>query len=132
VRLVIHSIKNNRGQSLVEFALIAPLLILLLMGIMECGRIFNQTLVVTAAAREGARSAAVGGSDVTVLGTVNQAVASIGTTNLTVVVTPSARVSGQNVTVTVTKPITIVTPVISQFFKSATYNATGTAVMRVE
>jgi len=117
---------------LVEFALVAPILVLLVMGMMECGNIFNQVLVVTAAAREGARSAAVGASDTTVVTVVRAAAASIGTANLSVVVTPSVRVSGQSVTVTVTKPVPIVTPVVSEFFTSSTYQAVGSAVMRVE
>lgn len=125
-------LKDNRGQSLVEFALVAPILVLLVMGMMECGNIFNQVLVVTAAAREGARSAAVGASDTTVVTVVRAAAASIGTANLSVVVTPSVRVSGQSVTVTVTKPVPIVTPVVSEFFTSSTYQAVGSAVMRVE
>jgi len=125
-------IRDKRGQSLVEFALVVPLLILMLMGIMECGRIFNEALVVTAAAREGARAAAVGASDATVIAAASQAAASVNTGKLLVTVTPSIRVGGQEVTVTVTNPVVIVTPIISNFFNGSIYNATGTAVMRVE
>ncbi|MBI3873219.1 MAG: pilus assembly protein [candidate division Zixibacteria bacterium] len=50
----------ERGQSVIEFAFILPLLLLLVFGITELGRMLMQTNVLTQAAREGARAAAVG------------------------------------------------------------------------
>lgn len=50
---------NDRGANLVEFALLAPLLILLVLGIVEFGWKFSQFNDVRHAAREGARFAAV-------------------------------------------------------------------------
>lgn len=50
---------RERGASLVEFALIAPFLLLLLLGIVEFGYLFGQFNEVRHAAREGARYAAV-------------------------------------------------------------------------
>jgi len=54
--------RRNRdgGQSVVEFAFILPLLVILLFGIVEVGRMLMQTNVLTQAAREGARAAAIG------------------------------------------------------------------------
>jgi Flp pilus assembly protein TadG len=52
-------IRHRRGQALVEAALVLPLLLLVLVGIMEVGRAWNIHQVVTHAAREGARAAAV-------------------------------------------------------------------------
>lgn len=49
----------DRGASLVEFAIVAPFLILLLFGIIEFAWIFAQNLDVRHGAREGARLAAV-------------------------------------------------------------------------
>lgn len=49
----------DRGASLVEFAILAPFLILLLFGIIEFAWIFAQNLDVRHGAREGARLAAV-------------------------------------------------------------------------
>jgi hypothetical protein len=43
-----------RGQSLVEFALLLPVLLLLILGAMDFGRLFYTKLVLTNAAREGA------------------------------------------------------------------------------
>ena len=49
--------RDDRGQALVEFALIMPFLLLFIIGIVEFGRAWNQHQVITDAAREGARSA---------------------------------------------------------------------------
>ncbi len=47
------------GQALVEFALVAPILLLLLLGIVDFARAWNVYEVLTDAAREGAREAVV-------------------------------------------------------------------------
>ena len=51
--------RNERGTALVEFALIAPLLFLLLFGIIDFGRALNYYNQVTQLAGQGARAAAV-------------------------------------------------------------------------
>lgn len=48
-----------KGQALIEFAVVVPLLMLLVLGIFEFGRIYHAKLVVTQAVREGARRAVV-------------------------------------------------------------------------
>lgn len=50
----------QRGAALVEFALVSSLLFLLLFGIIEVGLLLGDQAQVGAAAREAARSAAVG------------------------------------------------------------------------
>ncbi len=52
--------KSERGASLVEFALVIPILLTLVMGIIEFGWLFNGWITITGAAREGARLAVVG------------------------------------------------------------------------
>jgi hypothetical protein len=49
--------QRNRGQSLVEFALVLPVFFLLLAGIIDFGFMFYSRISVINAAREGARSA---------------------------------------------------------------------------
>jgi Flp pilus assembly protein TadG len=51
--------REDRGAAAVEFALISPLLFLLLFGIIEFGRAWNVRQTLTDAAREGARVAVV-------------------------------------------------------------------------
>lgn len=50
---------EEHGAAAVEFALVLIPLIILLLGIIEFGYIFNQQLTVTNAAREGARVLAI-------------------------------------------------------------------------
>ncbi len=51
--------KSEKGQALVEFTMIMPLFVLLFCGMVDFGRAFYTWLVITNAAREGARIAAV-------------------------------------------------------------------------
>lgn len=59
MRIVRRFGRRDEGQALVEFALITPFLLVFLVGIIEFGRAWNAHQVVTDAAREGARKAAV-------------------------------------------------------------------------
>ncbi len=52
-------ISEDRGQSTVEFALILPLVALLLLGLLQAGLFLRDLLVVESVAREAAREAAV-------------------------------------------------------------------------
>ena len=49
---------SRRGQSLVEFALVLPMLLVLLLGIADFGRVFAAGIVLEAAARNAAEAAA--------------------------------------------------------------------------
>ena len=51
--------KNEKGASAVEFALILPILVVLIFGVFEFAIAFNNYITITHAAREGARRAAV-------------------------------------------------------------------------
>ena len=125
-------LKRKHGQAIVEFALILPVFILILLGIMEFGLVFHQYLIVTAASREGARVAALGGTDAETVTMVKASAASINTGQLTTTITPAARVKGQTVSVQVTNPVTIRAPVIAQIFPQNPFPVSGTTIMRVE
>jgi hypothetical protein len=51
-RTLIH---HQSGQSMVEFALVLPLMVLIVAGIIDLGRAFFASITITNAAREGAR-----------------------------------------------------------------------------
>lgn len=53
------SIRAERGQTMVEFAMVLPILCLLLFGVIQFGLIFNNYVTLTDAVRAGARKAAV-------------------------------------------------------------------------
>ena len=46
---------GNKGQSLLEFALVLPLLFLVVFGVLDLGRVYFSIITLTSAAREGAR-----------------------------------------------------------------------------
>jgi Flp pilus assembly protein TadG len=50
---------SERGAGLAEFALVLPLLIIIIFGIFELGIAFNRAQAIEAAAREGARLASL-------------------------------------------------------------------------
>lgn len=52
-------IQEEKGQSLVEFALILPVLIILIFGMIEFGWLLNAKITLNSAVREGARVGAV-------------------------------------------------------------------------
>ena len=52
--------QGEHGQALVEFALVLPLLMLILIGIIKGGLLFNNYLQVTDATRSGARTLSIG------------------------------------------------------------------------
>ena len=54
--------RHSRGQSLVEFALVIPLFLVMLFGIIDIGRVIWANDALSNAAREGARFASVTGS----------------------------------------------------------------------
>lgn len=64
--------KNEKGQSMVEFALVLPLLILIVIGIIDFGWLFNGKITLTSAAREGARVAAIIKNETTATAAINE------------------------------------------------------------
>ena len=120
-------LRGTEGATVVEFAIIVPVLLLILWGIVDFGNVYYQLSIVNEAAREGARVAGVGGT----LQSVTTAVKNFNN-SLQVNMSPSTPVSGQNVTVTVTNSVQIITPLISVFFPSNPFTVTGRSIMRVE
>ena len=55
--------RNQKGASAVEFAIILPILVMILFGMFQFGIAYNNWIALTHAAREGARLAAVGNYD---------------------------------------------------------------------
>jgi Flp pilus assembly protein TadG len=66
--------KTEAGQALVEFALILPVFLLLMVGILEFARAWNLHQALTDATREGARRAAVADPKMTSQDSVKAAV----------------------------------------------------------
>ncbi len=126
-------IKNQEGQSLVEFALVIPLLLIILMGIIEFGLMFNSFIVITNGSREGARLASLGGTDTEIVERVELVTRSIDITNITVTISPnySSRSNGEMVTVLVEYDYQMISPIISNLL-SPLINLESETIMRVE
>jgi len=133
MKIIARILKNDKGQALVEFALVLPLLLLLLFGIIEFGRVFGAELTVSNSAREGARVGAVGADDSVIIARAATAAGILDSSLLSVGITPeeSARVRGGDIQVNVSYPVTIVAPFISAF-TGDTVMVDSTCVMRIE
>ena len=62
------SLRSEDGQALVEFALVVPVLLLLIVGLVEFARAWNTQQVLTDAAREALRSSVVANQSFTYAG----------------------------------------------------------------
>jgi Flp pilus assembly protein TadG len=101
-------ILQEHGQSLVEFALIMPIFVIILFGIIEWGRLWMTMNVLSGAAREGARVAAVTAPN---LALVQNAVGNVlSAANITgATITVSGPDAANQVTVTVRFNYTVLT-----------------------
>ncbi|WGM19275.1 TadE/TadG family type IV pilus assembly protein [Paenarthrobacter sp. OM7] len=128
--------KNERGAVAVEMAVLLPLLLLILIGIIEFGRVLNVQVSLTQAAREGARHAAVHYQDgsLDVEGTALGAAPSLDGLGVTVTDNASSCAPGSNVEVTTSVSL----PSMSGFLDAGFFgspgifpiNMTGVGVMR--
>lgn len=82
---------DRRGASVAEFAIVAPLLVLLGFGLIEFGRMVHVQQILTNAAREGARFVASESATSTTTATsaVQSYLASAGVSGATIAFTPS-------------------------------------------
>jgi Flp pilus assembly protein TadG len=60
---VLSRVRGDRGAAAVELALILPVLLLIIFGIIDMGRMLNAQITTNQAAREGARVAMLAGDD---------------------------------------------------------------------
>ena len=98
----------NRGQSLVEFALVLPMFLLLLIGVTEFGRAWMTRNILTGASREAVRIAAVQGNTVSALSRANDILASAGITGASVSIADDGAAYGTcSVTVSYAFPVSI-------------------------
>jgi Flp pilus assembly protein TadG len=126
-------LKNEKGQSLVEFSIILPLLLLLLMGIFEFGLMLNSYLTIHNSAREGARLGIVAGSDSEISELITNISPTLDTENLIVNITPAegSRKSGGTLTVEVLYDYQVTIPIISNILNNVVVLKAQTS-MRIE
>lgn len=92
---------DERGAAAVEFALVLPILILILFGVIEFGGVYNAQLTVTGAAREAAREMTVSGDAAAAQQVARDTAYGIDPTAIEVAIDPATCAEGSDVTVRV-------------------------------
>lgn len=116
----------ERGNAVTEFALVLPLVMLLLLAVVEVAVVARTQLEVVNAAREGAREAAANPDTAAAAGAARAALGAAGGAARISVSRPQT--VGASAVVTVRLPHTLVAPVFGGF----TVELAGRAAMRVE
>ncbi|MGY1811056.1 TadE/TadG family type IV pilus assembly protein [Blastococcus sp. SYSU D00669] len=127
---MVRRLREERGASAVEFALIAPLLVLLVIGIVEFGHAFQVHGQLSAAAREGVRAMALQNDPAAARAAVRNATSTLdpAVTDAQISITPAAcPLTGGSTTVRLS--IDYDMPFLTGFF-GAGIDLTGTGVMR--
>ncbi len=128
--------RKEQGQAMVEFALVLPILILLICGIIDFGWIFGNQLIANNASREAARFCAIsadlsqGDLETLAEGVVsNRADTLCNLCSVAVAVTEDT--GNDDIGVAVSCDLPVLTPVASTIFGS-TYSIQAVSVMRKE
>ncbi len=101
---------GQAGQSLVEFALIVPILLMIFLGVLDLGRSFYTYISLTNAAREAARFAAVNNVSASSAQVTQELGAFSGCVNNSLTFAGAGGGRGNPYTVTVTCQFQLVTP----------------------
>lgn len=109
---MIHRLRSENGAAAVEFALILPVFLVLLLGIIEFGSAYNAQILLTNAAREAARTYSLTGDEGAAVAAAAEATAPIGlevgASYVDFAVTPAGACTSPatlSVTVEVSKPL---------------------------
>lgn len=120
----VHLDRSDQGVIAVEFALVAPVLLLLLFGFVEFGRAYNAKVELTGAVREGARALALASGDPVT--TTLDASPGLDTTTITVTTSGSPCAAGSPAWVHASYPFTLHIP----FYGTPTLTIQAKGVMR--
>lgn len=127
---------NERGAAAVEFALLLPVLMLILFGIIEFGMIMYSREVITNASREGARAGIVQSTAKPTVGEIQTIVTNyltgtgVDPNSVTTNVAGAGLTAPNTLTVSVTYPYNFFVPAILGL--GNTISLTGQTVMRHE
>jgi Flp pilus assembly protein TadG len=131
---------RSRGQSLVEFALVVPVFLMIAFGTIDFGLAFDASMVITNAAREGAREGVTNPSTTAVTARVREVAGRLNNSNLTVSVSCrttsgaacSGGVSGATTGNTLLVTVNYNYPMITPIAFGTIIPLSSTAQMRVE
>jgi len=117
---------EDRGTTIVEFAFVLVLLLLLVFGTIEFGRAYNTKISLTHAAREGVRVYVVEGDSAAGIDATRSAATSLNPALMNISTT--ACEPGEPTEVRVTYPFQLAIP----FFSASSIDLTAVGVMRCE
>lgn len=125
--------RKKKGQSLVELALVLPILLIFFCAIVDFGRILHAGATLNLVSQESTRLAGLGKSDAEVIQFAKDNAYFKDKTeiNVSVIPTDTVRKSGDYVTVNITYKVRYITPIASVFTNSA-YVVSGKSTIRVE
>lgn len=126
----VNRLRSDNGQTAAEFALVAPLLLVLVLGAIQFGYVFNTWVTLTDAARAGARKAIVarfnGGTTTQASQAVYDSASSLDSSKLAVSVTDDQwNTPGSQVTVTASYPYRIDVPLLGLAIMAGSLTATA-------
>ncbi len=121
---------SERGAIAAEFALLLPILLLLVFGMVQLGLTYQRQEAVHAAAREGARVASL--PSTTTADACARSQAALAGTGFTATPTCSATSNCATSTGDVTVTITVANTIEIPFFGTQTFDLTGTGDFRCE
>ncbi len=104
---------TDRGAVMVELALILPILVMLLIGIIDFGRAFNAQVSIQGAAREGARALALGRPPAEVTAAVNGSAGAVVPTGIEQTPCPPTVLATSQAAVTVSSTFDFNIPFVS-------------------
>lgn len=126
-------IKKEKGQSMVEFALVIPVLLLIVIGIIEFGFMFSSYLTLTNASREAVRFISLGGDDVSAILRANNVAVNTDPNRMEINISPTSsnRSRGDSVTVEIIYAYDFLTPFMDALMGN-NFNLRVEATMRIE
>ncbi|WBW95545.1 TadE/TadG family type IV pilus assembly protein [Oceanirhabdus sp. W0125-5] len=125
--------RKEKGQAVVEIALVLPILLVLLCGVIDFGRILYASIHLNMVSQEAVRMGGLGKSDSAIVEYVNDTVDLANKDTISVNITPndSNRSSGEYVTVQINYQVKYITPIIGVFI-STPYNVSTKSTIRIE
>lgn len=126
-------IKGEKGQSMVEMALLLPILLLLLVGILDLGRVLYTQMHLHIVTQETVRLGGLGADDEEMIQFAKDFVhiGDIALLEVGVSYSTGQPVSGEYVTVSLQYPIEFFTPFVSNLIPSS-FKMTANSTIRIE
>ncbi|UWG99179.1 pilus assembly protein [Dehalobacter sp. DCM] len=138
LKQLLKKIKGNKGQAVAEFALILPILLLILGGIIDFGWIMMNQNAVDHSAREGARYAIVHAIEPNAVTNIQNYTKALtpsfisGSLVVTVTFSNTTYPREGNVTVLTSSDVSILTPIVGVFVQGDTIHLDSSCTMKVE